>query len=81
MTAAKSQQSESCVVGDKKMFDQALVQGSNTGKKDGLIKRKQCRTYFATVLLNSLKSVIIGTWYIVYNNCRHMTVTRKKHNA
>lgn len=53
------------------MFDQATVQGSNTGKKDGLIETKQCHTYFATVLLNSLKSVIIGTWYIVYNNCRH----------
>lgn len=45
------------------MFDQATVQGSNTAKKDGLIERKQCHTYFATVLLNSLKSVIIGTWY------------------
>ena len=36
MTAAKSQHSESCVVGDKKTFDEATVQGSNTGK--------QCRT-------------------------------------
>lgn len=33
MTAAKSQQSESCVVEDKLMFDEATVQGSNTGKQ------------------------------------------------
>ena len=26
------------------MFDEVTVQGSNTGKKDGLIERKQCHT-------------------------------------
>lgn len=56
------------------MFDEATVQGSNTGSNN-----VELQLYFATVLLNSLKSVIIGTWYIVYNNnCRHITVTRKR---
>ena len=56
------------------MFDEATVQGSNTGSNN-----VELQLYFVTVLLNSLKSVIIGTWYIVYNNnCRHITVTRKR---
>ena len=73
MTAAKSQQSESCVVGDKKCLMRLQYKGQTQGNNVEL------QLYFATVLLNSLKSVIIGTWYIVYNNnCRHITVTRKR---
>ena len=73
MTAAKSQQNESCVVEDKKCLMRLQYKGQTQGNNVEL------QLYFATVLLNSLKSVIIGTWYIVYNNnCRHITVTRKR---
>ena len=60
MTAAKSQQSKSCVVGDKKRLMKLQYKGQTQGRRMDLSNGNNVEQYyFATVLLNSLKSVIV----------------------